>query len=1466
MVEKSPRPKVRPQKIKESKPLAPEKSIRPKTREQVRVEDEMRQFGNLEFRADMEDQLSWNPLARLGFEPDQSVVGRPAYNSPRIYEGIRYPYDSEQEYIDETLPMAASGAEYRDIVGRVKPGSVVVNSNTAKNPVWSHEYTHGGLEKVIEYLNEDRDFFTEKYGEDTVRLLDEIRSDTNRSKGPNEKLTEMLDDVSKDLEVDLEGNLIPAAGTALGKMDNTRTAVEDWAASPTSRSVRSRRTLQEYLKLGRVKDEKLHKPDIESAFPGYVGIFEAAEDMLEAQGEPLPTEKRGWIKRTLSRMGFDEGGLTQQTKEALGLATPPLEETQEAKDARVKAATSRRPGFRGDGPFDFAGFGSYLKENVSEEELIAGLDNAGEWLVPFYDAGSNMVNVIDEYTKPEEERDYDYIQSELSKAGTSAATEGAMWLMGGLATKYGIKGVKALSNKAKQYEIDPNSMSAFGVGAIKKKAAEPLEIGFNEALQDGKFLKGYDASTASGMAEKAKNATAGNTRANALMNAAVPEGTRVGVRLNLNSTIPDMPKGLDKLQTLHKGSFSGTAMSYLPFATVRNVTFNVSQKGRTAIASRIKQIDTPEAKSKYPAMSVDGDYVPNKNLLDEGSDLVEIGLNPGVHHLFIDLKTGQAVKGAEEATVIGDRVYAKGVEYWKKAEAPAPLATQSGVDIPSDVRFKFKKGGAVMGKQMEMAFGGFVEEIDPVSGNEVPPGSTPKEVRDDIPAMLSEGEYVVPADVTRFYGVKFFENLREQAKVELSDMEANGRIGGESVPEDEDDLTEDEMALLQEVMASSPETMGMFQGGMVSQQTMPSLEQPKPMPEQMSLDLPQPTEYNKPIGMAEGGDTKPALDPFGNPIQPSAVSPLPTTRGPMVPPAITGGSGIYGVSGGADTPATTNIPVASSPISSIPKTDGDDKVMKTVFYIHKDGRRLSVLMFGGKPISSVPADFNEFVEDTPENRQKLNFGVADSGVGGVATEGATVSADDTDDEDFKVDIKTKVNPETPEGIKTMYEDSGVNVQDTVAGAKDALEDGFKVSKGAGTFLGAVAPGLGLLAGLAGGLSQLSALSKANANKNMADFLGDTEASAAIQKEIDNYLKDAPGIVKTLDSVLAKGTQRFNNALEAITSINADESVPDIYNDDLNDVGKSNVNEYLLANSPGYAGATIDDSGTIKRVDTSVESSIRPRSRPDSITDPKATAATDPKVTAVKTDPKTGEPKKASIAYNPEGTNTSYMDLANSLTPNDGRSYVGGELVDDKTKQPWQAPKKDKVTTTTGRTVVVDTTPSVIKDSSGNDTTTVGAVTSGGQYAGDGFEWKKSDNGNYLTRTYTGKNEGATGSNDTSSASSGGDSCCFIMLEARYGNGTMDEVVRRYRDEYMTDRNRRGYYKLAEVLVPLMRKSKIIKWVVTKTFADPLVSYGKYYYGENKHGIVFTPVKTFWMKVFDILGGKTEFIRENGEVV
>ena len=63
--------------------------------------------------------------------------------------------------------------------------------------------------------------------------------------------------------------------------------------------------------------------------------------------------------------------------------------------------------------------------------------------------------------------------------------------------------------------------------------------------------------------------------------------------------------------------------------------------------------------------------------------------------MFIDLQTGQAVKSAKIATVIGDRVYARGVEYWKKAEAPKPLDASDGTSLSSSVRYARKLGGRV---------------------------------------------------------------------------------------------------------------------------------------------------------------------------------------------------------------------------------------------------------------------------------------------------------------------------------------------------------------------------------------------------------------------------------------------------------------------------------------------------------------------------------------------------------------------------------------------------------------------------------------------------------------------------------------------------------------------------------------------------------------------------------------------------
>ena len=159
---------------------------------------------------------------------------------------------------------------------------------------------------------------------------------------------------------------------------------------------------------------------------------------------------------------------------------------------------------------------------------------------------------------------------------------------------------------------------------------------------------------------------------------------------------------------------------------------------------------------------------------------------------------------------------------------------------------RLNKGGINMNQQMSFAFedGGLRDDgmrRDPVSGNEVPSGSMASEVRDDIPAQLSEGEYVVPADVVRYYGVKFFEDLRDNAKMGLQDMEARGRIGGEPVPAggptNNDDLSADELATIREMM-------GMNVGGFVDT----PMYNEDPYAQQQS-------QYTMPMQMNQGGDS-----------------------------------------------------------------------------------------------------------------------------------------------------------------------------------------------------------------------------------------------------------------------------------------------------------------------------------------------------------------------------------------------------------------------------------------------------------------------------------------------------------------------------------------------------------------------------------------------------------------------------------
>lgn len=88
---------------------------------------------------------------------------------------------------------------------------------------------------------------------------------------------------------------------------------------------------------------------------------------------------------------------------------------------------------------------------------------------------------------------------------------------------------------------------------------------------------------------------------------------------------------------------------------------------------------------------------------------------------------------------------------------------------------------------------------------ELPPGATAQDVADNVDAKLSEGEYVIPANVVRFLGLDKIEKMVQQAQEKLAELEDQGRIGGEEI------LSEDDV----ELPFAEEELVGFAAGGLV---------------------------------------------------------------------------------------------------------------------------------------------------------------------------------------------------------------------------------------------------------------------------------------------------------------------------------------------------------------------------------------------------------------------------------------------------------------------------------------------------------------------------------------------------------------------------------------------------------------------------------------------------------------------------
>ena len=502
------------------------------------------------------------------------------------------------------------------------------------------------------------------------------------------------------------------------------------------------------------------------------------------------------------------------------------------------------------------------------------------------------------------------------------------------------------------------------------------------------------------------------------------EGQRVGSRLD----IPAYNEYDKWIVSIHDGNVDkGGVIGYGQAIRLKNIEFKSDPKMALDIA-RKKELKAADPEKGTPAKyqtkatiaRIHGDYVKEdpyelyeqaKLLLDD-PEWTQIGMNPYRGSFFYDKKTGMPVLNAEEVIQVGPLVLAKKVETPKLSELKKYFGGEfkdgkyKSAARTKDGKVKvFNQGGAVMNEQMEMAFmaeGGLRDDglsVDPVSGNDIPNGSMAEEVRDDIPAQLSEGEYVVPADVVRFYGVKFFEDLREEAKRGLAEMESNGRIGGEPVPAggpqvNEAPVTEQEMAALREL------AMEMNVGGMVPSVN-PNMQPP---PQAVGNAAPQqPQMMNKGgtvLGFQSAGDTGTTSDAL------SAVQSKPLTGGGL-------GFSLFG-------PYTND--------GSLPTGFGDDTKTTPfeegqIVELYKDGKVLSFVMM---------RDYQDYLDKIAEGwltKEQKDAKIAEEGPTVAGTDDTTTTDDEgtgtTDSSNDKTDYRqftTQTSATPPKNVADMTDD------------------------------------------------------------------------------------------------------------------------------------------------------------------------------------------------------------------------------------------------------------------------------------------------------------------------------------------------------------------------------------------------------------------------------------------------------------
>jgi DNA repair protein RadC len=188
-------------------------------------------------------------------------------------------------------------------------------------------------------------------------------------------------------------------------------------------------------------------------------------------------------------------------------------------------------------------------------------------------------------------------------------------------------------------------------------------------------------------------------------NAAIPNGTRVGLRLD----IPAWNNHKTFVVSIHEGKprvtspSPGKSISYRSTAVAKNVKFGVGNQRKSldiAIGNAKDAMQTMEG--EFVNLSPEETYKRAQEAIND-ANYVQIGFDPTRHAYFYDRLTTLPVESAGEVIQIGNMILAKDVEFGDKetflyniTEDQSHLFEGEGVEkvdsIPAGVKKKVKKG------------------------------------------------------------------------------------------------------------------------------------------------------------------------------------------------------------------------------------------------------------------------------------------------------------------------------------------------------------------------------------------------------------------------------------------------------------------------------------------------------------------------------------------------------------------------------------------------------------------------------------------------------------------------------------------------------------------------------------------------------------------------------------------------------